>query len=111
MLSFSLRLAGQPLKTLTYGQFRVTSNQYCRSKYPHQASLWVFCALSFTPQRKEYLGYGDVGAPALLRVRNQNILIGLYAFGAPEQVAKGEPTAFVNICPSIEWIRSIIQRQ
>lgn len=83
----------------------MTSHQFCRSKYPNQAGALTFCAVR---QRSEYPGYGDLGAPAFIRVSTSNVLVGIFSFGAPEQVSKGEPSAFVNVCPSIEWIHYII---
>lgn len=83
MLNQKIKLDGQPLQTLAYGQFRVTSPQFCRSKYPNQAGVFTFCAVR---QRSEYPGYGDFGAPAFIRVQNSNVLVGIFSFGAPEQV-------------------------
>lgn len=98
------------MQTLQYAAFQVTPNDYCQSKYPYQAGPQVFCAVPYNRQRNEYPGYGDIGAPAVLRLpNNRNVLIGFYAFGAPEKIAAGEPSAFINICPSIEWIWSVVQ--
>lgn len=105
-----LFLGGSPLQTLQYSTLKVTSSVFCKSKYPQLAGPQLFCALPVNQERNEYPGYGDIGGPAVLRSRNNyNVLIGLYAFGTPEKISSGEPSGFINICPSIDWIQSVIK--
>lgn len=96
-------------RVLQHGTLRITPHAFCKSKFPTLAGPNVFCALPYNRQKNEYPGYGDNGAPIILRYRNTNLLIGLFSFGSPDEFGKGEPAGFMNVAASVDWINAVIK--
>ena len=94
-----------PNLDLEWTYLRVTSTNDCFRRFPH-VSQAVLCAAPFNAWRGTP-GFGDGGSPLVWRFQNRDFLIGLFAYGQPEEIFRGQPAGFVRIPVFTPWISSV----
>lgn len=92
---------------LRWGHFRVTSLEYCTNYFNHTlVSTQVLCTVG---PKNVNPGFGDRGAPLVWRNKNQNYLIGIFAFsGTPEQLFESGVAGFLNVAANTRWIQRVV---